>query len=611
MKKLAFTIIQLSLAVFFASAQPTSEALKARVEAMAKIGSSYSPTFSPDGKEIAFITGMSGSPQVWKISANGGWPSQLTNFNDPVSGVSWSPNGSQLAFQLAPGGGMNSQVYVMNPDGSGVTQITAGGKTNNWLNLWSKDGKHLAFSSNQANPMGMDSYVYDMEEQKAKVIAKTPGVGSITSMNGGRYLLSRLASRGSNDIYLIDQDGKETLLTKHNGPGEFFGKFSSAGEIYMASNLDRDKVAFSKVENGMIRILSEREDAELQDFEVSHSGSSVLPLWNVGGKSEVTLYSKKVETKLELPVDLVSFGEFSGDDRYFVFTGSGATEPSNIWIYDFEKKSFKKLTDSQHPGVNLEDLVAPKLYKFKSFDGLELSGWIYLPKTGNAPFPMVISYHGGPEGQSRPSFNYTAQALLGQGIAVFTPNVRGSSGFGKKFVNLDNGALRVNGVKDIKACYDFVVKEGLTSKDKVGIMGGSYGGYMTMAGITEYPDMFAAAANLFGVVNFKTFFEQTEPWMAAISKVEYGDPDKEAEMLKSLSPINKVDKVKTPTLVLHGANDTNVPVVEAEQVVENLKKRNVPVDYILFPDEGHGWRKTNNKVTSTVSIVEWFDKYLK
>lgn len=169
----------------------------------------------------------------------------------------------------------------------------------------------------------------------------------------------------------------------------------------------------------------------------------------------------------------------------------------------------------------------------------------------------------------------------------------------------------MNGVKDIEACFDFVVNAGYAEKDKVGIMGGSYGGYMTMAGVTQYPDMFAAAANLFGVVNFKTFFEQTEPWMAAISKVEYGDPDTQAEMLEDLSPIHKVDLVTTPTLVLHGANDTNVPVVEAEQVVDNLKQRNIPVEYVLFPDEGHGWRKTVNKVTSTVAIIEWFDGYLK
>ncbi|HEY7513849.1 MAG TPA: prolyl oligopeptidase family serine peptidase, partial [Vicinamibacteria bacterium] len=146
---------------------------------------------------------------------------------------------------------------------------------------------------------------------------------------------------------------------------------------------------------------------------------------------------------------------------------------------------------------------------------------------------------------------------------------------------------------------------------RIGIMGGSYGGYMTMAGLTEYPERFAAGANLFGVVNFATFFAHTEPWMAAISKVEYGDPDKEKDLLRELSPIHKVDRVRAPTLVLHGANDTNVPVVEAEQVVASLKRRGVPVDYVLFPDEGHGFRKTPNRIRSTVAIVRWFEKYLK
>jgi dipeptidyl aminopeptidase/acylaminoacyl peptidase len=196
------------------------------------------------------------------------------------------------------------------------------------------------------------------------------------------------------------------------------------------------------------------------------------------------------------------------------------------------------------------------------------------------------------------------------GIGVFAPNVRGSSGFGKRFVNLDNGALRVEGVKDIKDCVDAAVRAGADPK-RIGIMGGSYGGYMTVAGLTEYPELFAAGADLFGVVNFETFFAHTEPWMAAISKVEYGDPVKEVDMLRRLSPIHKVDRITAPTIVLHGANDTNVPVVEAEQVVDSLKKRGVPVDYVLFPDEGHGWRKTPNRIKSTIAVTEWFEKYLK
>ena len=615
--KIRKSILPLVLALFTMGlfAQEPSKELAAKIEAMAKVGACYSPSFSPDGKEIAFISNLSGIPQLWKIPKEGGWPIQLTNFNDPVSNSVWSPNGDRIAFQLAPGGGMNSQVYTIKADGSQVEQITSGGKTNNWVGNWSDDGNYLSFSSNQDNPSGMDSYLYNLQTNSIALHIKNKGIGSITDINkdNSQFLLTRLISRGSNDLYLIDKDTHEAILTQHTGPGTFYGKFSPNGDIYMASNLDRDKIAFGKMNRGKIEILSERGDSELQDFIIDHSGSKALLIWNVGGKNEVSLFdlqNKKELRTLKMPVELTNVGDFSFDDRYFVFTGNGSTEPSNIWLYDFQKDTFKKLTDSPHPGIDLTELVSPELVKFESFDGLELSGWLYRPKNADAPYPTVISYHGGPEGQSRPSFSYTFQALLSQGIAVFSPNVRGSSGFGKRFVNLDNGALRVNGVKDIEACYNYIVNSGFANGEKVGIMGGSYGGYMVMAGITEYPEMFAAAANLFGVVNFKTFFEKTEPWMAAISKVEYGDPDTEADMLKDLSPINKVDVVKTPTIVLHGANDTNVPVIEAEQVVENLKKRNIPVEYILFPDEGHGWRKTPNKVTSTISLVNWFKKYL-
>lgn len=610
-----FSIFLLSVSIS-SMAQELSKELASKIEAMAKVGACYSPSFSPDGKEIAFISNISGTPQLWRIPSTGGWPVQLTNFNDPVSSASWSPTSDQIAIQLAPGGGMNSQLYLINSDGTGLKQFTSGGSTNNWLGVWSEDGSLLSYSSNKKSPAGMDCYFYNPQNRRSDFIVSNQGIGVITDIanNNNQSLLYRLVSRGSNDVYLIDRDGKEKLLTEHTGPGTFFGQFSpNKGDIYMASNLDRDLIAFGKVVDDKIKILKEHKDSELDNFIINKSGTLALLIWNTGGKNQVSLFDLQNEKELrilEMPVELIGASEFSSDDRYFVFTGNGSTEPSNIWIYDLQNNDYKKLTQSPHPGINLKELITPELIKFKSFDGLELSGWLYKPSSGTEPYPTVISYHGGPESQSRPYFSYTFQALLSQGIAVFSPNVRGSSGFGKKFVNLDNGALRVNGVKDIKACYDYIVNTGFSDENKIGIMGGSYGGYMVMAGITEYPEMFAAAANLFGVVNFKTFFDNTEPWMAAISKVEYGDPDTEADMLKELSPIHKVDVIKTPTIVLHGANDTNVPVVEAEQVVENLEKRGIPVEYVLFPDEGHGWRKTPNKVTSTIAIVNWFSQYL-
>ena len=243
-------------------------------------------------------------------------------------------------------------------------------------------------------------------------------------------------------------------------------------------------------------------------------------------------------------------------------------------------------------------------------DGLALSGWLYRPRGASGPGPMVVSFHGGPEGQERPMFNATYQALLARGIAVFAPNVRRPGGFGKRFVNLDNGPLRVDAVRDIRACVDHVVGAGIADPKRVGIMGGSYCGFMTLSGLAEYPELFAAGVNLYGLVNFETFFAQSTPWMGAISGGEYGDPKTQAELLRRLSPIHKLDRVRAAMLVMHGANDTNVPVVEAEQVVDTLKKNGRDVEFLLFPDEGHGWRKIPNRVRSTTTIADFFRRHL-
>jgi dipeptidyl aminopeptidase/acylaminoacyl peptidase len=591
------------------------------VDLMAKVGFSSGPSFSPDGKTIAFVSNVSGSPQVWTVPTGGGYPELVTAFDDPVGDVAWSPEGDWLALSLSPGGGMNSQVYVVKPGGTGLRLLTAGGRSNNWLADWTRDGRALAISSNRRTPEAMDAYYVDASGNH-RLVAQNRGIGQVadTSRDGRLALLSRLASRGSNDLYLVSTaDAREVLLTPHEGPGQFFGVLSADGStVYLGSNKTTDNVALGRVKvtagaAGEIEVLLARDDAELDGLVIDRGGRQLALRWNVGGRSALSLYDLATgrERRLaDLPVDLVGSMTFSPDGRLLALAGGGAAAPTDIWILDLADGRFRQLTRSPHAGVDLASLVRPELVRYTAHDGLPLSGWLYRAKGSSAPGAVVMDYHGGPEGQARPSFNSTYQALLLRGISVFAANVRGSSGFGKKFVNLDNGPLRASGVRDIKATIDQLVKSGVADPRRIGIMGGSYGGYMVMAGLAEYPGEIAAGADLFGVVNFETFFKNTEPWMAAISTVEYGDPKTQADMLRELSPLHKVDRVTAPTIVLHGANDTNVPVVEAEQVVESLKKRGVPVKYVLFPDEGHGWRKTKNRITSTVEIVNWFTKYL-
>ena len=621
----------LILSILAASAAAPAQDLNKKVDnlaltvaRMARIGRAGSPSFSPDGKRIAFTSDLNGIPQIWIVPAEGGYPQLVTIGDDPVAGVQWSlTDTNSLAFSLAPGGGMNTQIYVIHPDGTGQRRLTAGGKENNEFDGWTHDGRLLMMGSNSRDAATIDPYLLDPATGKMDLLEKGQGLEGLedVSRDGKHALFARLINRGDNDLYLLDlTTHTEILLTPHKGPGEFNGQIAADGHsVYLVSNKDRDLTAFARVrlddkgKPGPIEVVAERKDAELDGFILNEQGTLAVLIWNVGGKSELAfaeLPTGKVSPGPDLPAELVGSLVFSRDGKQLALAAAGSRTPADIWIMDVATKKLRQVTFSPHAGVDLTTLRRPELVRFKALDGLELSGWLYRPDGQQKPGPYVVSFHGGPEGQERPGFRSDYQALLLQGIGVFAPNVRGSSGFGKTFVNLDNGALRVNGVKDIKACVDYLTGNSIADPKRIGIMGGSYGGYMTMAGVTEFPDAFAAGVDMFGIVNFATFFQHTEPWMAAISTVEYGDPVKDAEMLKSLSPIYKLDRIKAAIMVQHGANDTNVPVVEAEQIVNHLKERGVPVEYILFPDEGHGFRKTQNRIKSTVAMVQFFAKYL-
>ncbi|HET9838287.1 MAG TPA: S9 family peptidase [Candidatus Angelobacter sp.] len=625
-RKLAYVVLACCVsALAVAQDAPNVKAkieVAAAVARMARVGSAVAPRFSPDGKWVSFISNISGTPQVWIVPSEGGYPRMVTNGDDPVTEQQWSPASDWIAVAIAPGGGLNTQIYVVKPDGAGMKLLTLGGSDSNGLDAWTDDGKRIAIDSSRNDPASRDSFMVDVASGETKLVAKNPGVGGIEgiSRDGKRALLSRLKNRGDNNLYLLDlTSGKDTLITKHDGVATFFGEMAPDGSAaYIGTNKDRDLMAFGRIKlaadgsPGNIEILAQMPSGELDGLRLNEQGTMAALVWNVRGKSALSLYEPaKNSTYLpSLPGEIIGSLAFSKDGSKLAMNIGGAAQPTDIWIMDVKTQQFRQLTFSPHAGVDLAALVKPEVVTFKSFDGLELSGWLYRPKNQSGPGPYVISFHGGPEGQERAPFRGDYQALLGQGIGVFAPNVRGSSGFGKKFVNLDNGELRVNGVKDIKACVDYLVNNHLADPKRIGITGGSYGGYMTMAGLTEYPDLFAAGVDLYGIVNFITFFQHTQPWMAAISKIEYGDPDTQKEMLDKLSPIYKLDRIKAATMVQHGANDTNVPVIEAEQIVKTLKERGVPVEYILFPDEGHGWRKVPNRIRSTVEMVRFFSEHL-
>ena len=606
-----------------ASQTAKNEPLAEMVTRMAKIGRAVTPSFSPDGARLAFVSDRTGVPQVWVTNVDGGTPMQITKGDDPIGRVTWSPNGEWLALSVAPGGGMNTQIYVVHPDGTGLRRLTDGGKETNNLGDWTHDGRRITMGSNRSNPSAIDAYLIDPASGTRDLVSGNNGLQSLAdvSRDGTLALVDRMRGRGDNDVYLLDLKARtETLVTPHDPPGSFDGVIAPDGRsIYLVSDANRDKTAFARVgiesarAVGAAQIIAARDDAELSAFQINDQGTTAALLWNVAGRNElafVDLASGKISAGPRLPGEIAGGMTFTKDGKRLAMTIAGAIAPPDIWVFDVGTNGFRQVTHTPHDGVDLPKLVRPELVTFKAHDGLELSGWLYRPGGRASSAPFVVSFHGGPEGQERPGFRSDYQALLAQGIGVFAPNVRGSAGFGKRFVNLDNGRLRFEGIKDLKDCVDYLVSNRIADPKRVGITGGSYGGYMTMVGVTFYPDLFAAGVDLYGMVNFFTFFEHTEPWMAAISTTEYGNPKTEPDLLRDLSPLGKLDRIKTPLMVQHGANDTNVPVVEAEQIVDNLKRRNVPVEYILFPDEGHGFRKEKNRITSTVKMVEFFVAHL-
>lgn len=608
----------LALLPAFAAEPATDPALEARITAMGRVGSASGGQYSPDGRQIAYLTNISGSPQAWIIPAGGGYPRQVTAGSDPVSQLRWSPDG-RLAYAVSPGGGYNAQLFLSSTDGVHVTRMNEG-EHNTFAGDFAPDGRYH-FRSNARNPDGFDAWVWDPQTGKSSILIELQGLGGVNDLLGRHALVDRSVTRGDGNLWLDHLDTKKSvLLTRHTGTAESFGEFGKdAGTVYLAHNVDRDRWVFARIDMDAganpspPRTLAERDDAELDDFELNEAKTQALLVWNVGGRSELELVDLATGERHELPAapsELVSGVDYSPDGRRVVMTVSGSTAPADLWQLDLATEDYTRLTWSPTPGVDLAQLVKPELRRFKAHDGLELSGWLYLPPGFKKPGPVVLSFHGGPEGQELPSFRADYQALLASGIAVFAPNIRGSSGFGKAFMSLDNHALRFDANKDIKSAADFLLAEGIGARGRLGIMGGSYGGYVVMVAVTEYPELFAAGANLFGMVNFETFFSQSTPWMGAISTGEYGDPKTQLQLLKDLSPIHKLDRVVTPLLVMHGANDTNVPVVEAEQVVGALKKRNVPVEYVLFPDEGHGWRKQANRVRSTLELTRFFSARL-
>jgi dipeptidyl aminopeptidase/acylaminoacyl peptidase len=432
--------------------------------------------------------------------------------------------------------------------------------------------------------------------------------------------MSIASGSANNDLYLLSLETKEAKhLTPHEGNALYgSGQWTSDSKgFFVVSDQDREfaNLAYFDVTENKLSFL-EDYDWDIESVQLSPDGKILATLANVEGYHALRLWSWPEREQLitpNLPAGLLGSLRFSQDNNKLTFTFSGSTVASEVWVYDLETQEVKQLTKSSQAGIDTASFVEPELIKYRTFDGLMIPALFYLPKSAkkDGRLPVIIDIHGGPESQSRPSFSRLNQFFLNHGYAILRPNVRGSTGYGKTFGHLDDVEKREDSVRDIAYAIEWLKQNGYVDPKKIVAMGGSYGGYMTLACLTLYPDLFAAGVDTVGIANFVTFLERTGAYRRKLRESEYGSLEKDKDFLISISPIYKSDRIRAPLFVIHGANDPRVPISEAEQIVEAVKKQGGIVKYMRFEDEGHGLAKRENQIEAYTQVVEFLDQYLK
>lgn len=581
-----------------------------------------SPAPSPDGSTLAVVSDRDGAPGVWLIPlAQPGPPVRLDTGEDYVRVVSWSPDGEWLCLTTAPGGGERTRVRALHPDGSDARVVAGSAAGVASFSRWQPGGHVMGLAeSNSEDPTTIDAYAVDLCSGRRRYLASGPAATVCTFSHDGRYAVVRLGARGARRLVLVDT--RTASIAELLGADATVADASFAPDdrtIYLHTDADREfaaLLALPRVAAGYpasAELVAARDEAELDRFALEPTGRAVVAVWNLEGHSELELVDLAAGERRVLPAppaEVVTGCAFAQDGGSLVLAVESSAEPPHVLRYPLPQGEPVRLAPALPPPWRPDAPVRPELHRWEARDGLELNGWLYRPAGALGAVPTLVWLHGGPEAQERPTFNPLYQALLSSGIAVFAPNVRGSSGFGREFVNADVGARRFAAIDDVADLVRYLVETGLADAAAIGCAGRSYGGYLTVAAMVTYPELFRVGVDVCGITDFETFFAHTEPWIATTAVSRYGDPHRDAELLGELSPIHRIGQLSAPLLVVHGAQDTNVPLVEAEQLVDALRDRGASPGYLVLPDEGHEILGTANREVFVREVVHWLTRHL-
>ena len=582
------------------------------------IRSAYTPAWLAGGARVAFLTDITGTPQVWAVDATGGWPDQLTFFQDKVWALSAAPDGGRFVCTRDIGGNERYQLFLVSADGIETRRLTQIDDAIHHFGGWSHDGRRIAYASNARNGLHFDAYVQPVDGGEPEMVFRSEGNYRVLgwSPDDAQLLLCHEVSSAHQPLYLLSlSDGSIRLLTAKDEPvSNRQIRWASDGTLYLLTDRGRDFKGLARLETatGELIYLTDYQ-WDIEYLAISPDAQTLAYVVNVDGYARLHIHDLAAGQSgqvLGLPQGVVAEPTFSSDGKLVAVSVQSPQHNLDIWVVDVDSFECRQISQSSLAGIPRDSLVEPELIHFETFDGRQIPAFFYRPPGVESLLPVILYVHGGPASQARADFDPRFQYFLSRGYAILATNVRGSSGYGKTYMALDDVRKRMDSVTDLKYAVEWLRASGVADPERIVIYGRSYGGFMVLAAVTTFPELWAAAIDVVGIANWVTFLERTGSWRRAHREKEYGSLEQDREFLESISPIHRVDRIQAPMLVIHGANDPRVPVSEADQIVSSLRDRGHPVEYLRYEDEGHKISKLGNRIDSFTRMADFLDRYL-